>query len=61
MILNGKDTNINELMFQLEQLVVENVGEMKHGVTWQFIDQIDHINGLKIKVALKRDEILGVH
>jgi hypothetical protein len=33
MILNGKDTNINELMFQLEQLVVENVGEMKHGVT----------------------------
>ncbi len=60
-MLNGKDININELMFQLEQLVVENVGEMKHGVTWQFIDQIDQINGLKIKVALKRDEILGVH
>ncbi len=41
MILSGKDTNIDELMFQLEQLVVENVGEMRHGVTQQFIDQID--------------------
>ncbi len=30
MILSGKDVDIDELMFQLE---VENVGEMKHGVT----------------------------
>ncbi len=30
MILSGKDVDIDELMLQLE---VENVGEMKHGVT----------------------------
>jgi hypothetical protein len=30
MILSGKDVNIDELMLQLE---VENVEEMRHGVT----------------------------
>jgi hypothetical protein len=37
MILSDKDVDIDELMFQWE---VENVEEMKHGVTQQFTNQI---------------------
>jgi hypothetical protein len=36
----------------VEQLEEENVGEMKRGVTQQFIDQIDQVNGLDIEIAL---------
>ncbi len=49
MILSGKDVDIDEFMFQLE---VENVEEMKHGVTRQFIDQIDEVNGPNIETTL---------
>lgn len=38
MILSGKDVDIDELMLQLKTI---NVEEMRHGVTKQFMDQID--------------------
>ncbi len=49
MTLSGKDVDIDEVMFQLE---VKNVEEMKHGVTRQFIDQIDEVNGPNIETTL---------
>jgi len=49
MILSGKDVDIDGLMFQLE---VENVEEMRRGVTQQLTDQIDQVNRLDIGTTL---------
>jgi hypothetical protein len=57
MILSGKDIDINELMLQLE---IKNVGKMKCGITWQFTDEIDQVNGFNIEIALQWDEISKV-
>jgi len=49
MILSGKDVDIDGLMLQLE---VENVEEMRRGVTRQLTDQIDQVNRLDIGTTL---------
>ncbi len=49
MILSGKDVDIDGLMLQLE---LENVEEMRRGVTQQLTDQIDQVNRFDIGTTL---------
>lgn len=48
MILNGKDANIDELMFELQ---VENVVELKNGGMKQCDDQVNQINELASQIG----------